>query len=342
MTRIISAAICALVLSAGCQRDTSATTTTGNSDPSTNGAAATRRVAVIPKGTTHQFWQAVHAGAVKAAQEAGDVEIIFRGPEREDDRAQQIELVQNFIGAGVAAIVLAPLDENALVAPVRDARGAGIPVVIIDSALKGDVGTDFASFVATDNYKGGQLAGERLGELLDGSGTALLLRYQEGSASTAKREQGFIDALQTNYPGIELRDPGRYAGPTASTAQRAAESLLLTHRDVDGVFCPNESSTRGMLLALKAAGLAGQTRLVGFDAAEPLLAGVRAGEIHGLVVQNPFKMGHLGVKTALDHAAGVEVPQRVDTGVALVTPATIDDPRLQLLLNPPIAEYLNP
>jgi ribose transport system substrate-binding protein len=330
-----------LGLAVGCDRQADTGPGAGPGAGTPGGDSAARRIAVIPKGTTHEFWQAVHAGAVKAAREAGNIEVVFRGPEREDDRAQQIELVQNFIGAGVVAIVLAPLDETALRAPVRDAGRAEIPVVIIDSALQGEVGEDFVSFVATDNYQGGRLAAERLGELLGGQGTALLLRYQEGSASTAKREQGFVDGLREEFPEIELIDPQRYAGPTASTAQRAAESLLLAHRDVDGIFCPNESSTRGMLLALKAAGLAGKTRLIGFDAAQPLLAGVRAGEIQGLVVQNPFKMGYLGVKTALDHVAGTEVPARIDTGVALVTPENIAAPELQELLNPPVDTYLD-
>ena len=147
-------------------------------------AKAGLRIAVIPKGTTHDFWKSVHAGAVKAKRELGDVEVIFRGPEKEDDREQQISLVQNFISSGVSAIVLAPLDDKALLPAVQQATAAKIPVVIIDSGLAGEAGKDFVSFAATDNFKGGQLAAQRLGTVLNGNGRVLLLRYQEGSAST--------------------------------------------------------------------------------------------------------------------------------------------------------------
>src|SRR5262245_1692782 len=126
-------------------------------------AAPTLRIAVVPKGTTHDFWKTVHAGALRAGKELG-VDVTFRGPEREDDREQQVALVQNLVSAKYDAIVLAPLDETALVGPAREATAAKIPVVIIDSGLKAEAGKDFVSFVATDNEKGGQMAGERLGQ----------------------------------------------------------------------------------------------------------------------------------------------------------------------------------
>ncbi len=133
----------------------------------TPGAAAKKiSVAVIPKGMTHEFWKSIHAGAVQAAREL-DVEIIWKGSQKEDDRAQQITVVEDFISRGVDGIVLAPLDDRALTRPVADAVREGIPVVIIDSALQGG---DYTSFVATDNYKGGVLGARRLGELLGGRG----------------------------------------------------------------------------------------------------------------------------------------------------------------------------
>ncbi len=125
------------------------------------------RVMVIPKGTTHEFWKTIHAGAVKAAQDHGDVEIVWQGPQKEDDRSEQIALIENAIAAKVDGIVLAPLDSKAMVAPVERAVAAGIPVVIIDSALESDKPV---SYVATDNYHGGVLAAERLAEVLDGRG----------------------------------------------------------------------------------------------------------------------------------------------------------------------------
>lgn len=310
--------------------------------PADGGAATSpvvRRIAVIPKGTTHEFWKSVHAGAIKAERELGDVAVTFQGPLREDDREKQISLVQNFISGGVDAIVLAPLDDVALLPPVRQAAKAGIPVVIIDSGLGGEAGKDYASFVATDNYAGGTLAGRRMGELLPDGGRVLILRYQEGSASTARREQGFIDAL-AEFNQIELVDPKRFAGPTSDTAQQAADNLLAAHGDVDGIFCPNESSTYGMLLALRSRDLTGRMKFVGFDASAELVKALAQQELQGLVVQNPLRMGYLGVKTAAAHLAGEQVEPRVDTGVTLVTPESMHTPEHQQLLDPNLGAYL--
>jgi ribose transport system substrate-binding protein len=313
----------------------------GATQPTGSAAVARARlkIAVIPKGTTHDFWKSVHAGAVKAARELGNVDLVFRGPEKEDDREQQVSLVQNFISSRVDAIVLAPLDDNALLPAVQQATAAKIPVVIIDSGLAGKVGQDFISFAATDNYKGGQLGGQRLGQVLGGKGRVLLLRYQEGSASTTDRERGFVEAL-AKFPEVTLLDPKRYAGPTRATAQEASENLLTANSDVQGIFCPNESSTFGMLLALRSRGLTGKVRFVGFDASPGLVEALGQGALDGLVVQNPLHMGYTGVKTAADYLAGKPVPPLQDTGVVLVTKETMGQPEYKELLSPDLATYL--
>lgn len=211
------------------------------------------RVMVIPKGTTHEFWQSVHAGASKAAEELGDVEILWQGPSREDDRTEQIKLVQNAVASGVDGIVLAPLDARALVEPVEQAIAKGIAVVIIDSALESD---KVASFVATDNYRGGVLAAQRLGGLLGGEGRIILLRYAVGSASTEEREKGFVETMKKEFPRVVFVSDDQYAGATSDLAQQKAQNLLTRFKGrFDGVFCPNESSAVGMLRALEGAGL---------------------------------------------------------------------------------------
>jgi len=216
------------------------------------------RVMVIPKGTTHEFWQSVHAGASKAAEELGNVEILWQGPGREDDRTEQIKLVQNAVATGVDGIVLAPLDARALVEPVEQAIAKGIAVVIIDSALESD---KVASFVATDNYRGGVLAGKRMGELLKGEGRVILLRYAVGSASTDEREKGFVDTMKKEFPKVVFVSDDQYAGATSDLAQQKAQNLLTRFRGkFDGVFCPNESSAVGMLRALEGAGLLARKR----------------------------------------------------------------------------------
>ncbi|MEW6754473.1 MAG: substrate-binding domain-containing protein [Candidatus Latescibacterota bacterium] len=188
-------------------------------------AAGDTTLAVIPKGTTHEFWKAIHAGAAQAAHEHG-VQIIWKGPLKEDDREAQIAEVENFVGRGVQGIVLAPLDDAALRLPVLNAVQSGIPVVIIDSDLQGD---SHISFVATDNYRGGRLAGEHLAGLLGGTGRVVMLRYQEGSASTMNRERGFTDAVAA-FPGVQVASANQYGGATTESAYRASENLLAPYR----------------------------------------------------------------------------------------------------------------
>jgi ribose transport system substrate-binding protein len=299
-------------------------------------------IAVIPKGTTHEFWKSIHAGSNKAAEElkaqGTEIEVIWKGPLREDDREQQIQVVEGFAAQGVSGIVLAPLDNRALVRPVADARRAGVPTVIIDSGLESD---EIVSFVATDNYKGGTLAADRMGQLLGGKGKVLVLRYAEGSASTSEREQGFLDQIKRNFPEIELISTDQYAGATRETAKRASENLLNRFGDqVQGIFTPNESSTAGMLLALEDIGKAGKVWFVGFDVSQKFIDALNSGQLHGIVVQNPFNMGYLGVKTMVDSLLGRTVEKKIDTGVMLVMKENMQSPEVQTLLHPPLAQYL--
>ena len=264
------------------------------------GAQKSFTIAVIPKGTTHEFWKSINAGAIKAERELKpkgiNVKIIWKGPLREDDRDQQIQVVENFMTRRVSGIVLAPLDSQALVKPVASAVQSKIPVVIIDSDLKSD---KYVSFVATDNYKGGVLAADHLGKLLNGKGNVILLRYAVGSASTEAREAGFLDTLKTKFPELKLISSDQYAGATRETAYQASQNLLNRFgREVDGVFCPNEPSTIAMTKALRDIGKAGgKVKMIGFDAGSQSVADMKAGDVQGLVVQNPVKMGYLGVMT---------------------------------------------
>ena len=299
-------------------------------------------IAVIPKGTSHEFWKSIHAGAVKAQRElsinGAEVEIIWKGPLREDDREQQIQVVEGFTSQGVNGIVLAPLDSRALARPVEEAKSAGVPTVIIDSALESQ---SIVSFVATDNRKGGMLGADRLGELLGGKGKVILLRYAEGSASTEEREAGFLQEMKQKFPNIQLISTDQYAGATRDTAKRASENLLNRFGDdVQGIFCPNESTTAGMLSALQDAGKAGKVMFVGFDTSQSFIDAMRAKQLHGIVVQNPFNMGYLGVRTMLESLQGKPVEKRIDTGVTMITLDNLDGADTQTLLHPPLDQYL--
>jgi ribose transport system substrate-binding protein len=290
-------------------------------------------IAVIPKGTSHVFWQSIHAGAAKAASEL-NVDIIWRGPLREDDRDSQVSEVEGFVSRGVSGIVLAPLDETALAVPVANAVQRGIPVVIIDSGLKGE---GYVSFVATDNRKGGRLAGEQLAKLLGGKGKVVLLRYTEGSDSTNNREQGFLDAMKDN-PGIQVVSSNQYGGADVESAYKKSEALLSNYKQpdgklaLDGIFCPNESTSFAMLRVLQDNGWAGKVRFVGFDSSDNLAKGLRDGQVDALILQDPVRMGYLGVKTMVEHLQGRPVEKRIDTGVHVVTKENMDKPEMKDLV----------
>ena len=290
-------------------------------------------IALVPQGSLHQHWKFVQAGAKKAVAElnsgGANINLVCKAPMREDDRDEQAEIVDRLLRNGVDGLVLAPFDNRFLVERVERAARDGVPTVVIDSSLDS---SKIVSFVATDNRKAGALAADRVGKLLDGGGKVLLLRYQKDVGSTEAREEGFAERIRT-YPAIELLRSDQYAGVTRDTAKRAAEALLQKHSDADAIFTPNESSTAGTLMALQALKQAGKTILVGFDASELYVDTMRNNRIHGLAVQDPLRMGEVGVRTLAEHIAGKPVQKRIDIPAVMVTPENMDKPEIQRLLH---------
>ncbi len=280
--------------------------------PDDSGSEERFRIAVIPKGTNHLFWKTIHAGAIKAAEEE-DVTILWKGPLIESDREGQIKVVQNFVTQQVDAIAIAPLDDEAMIRPIKEAHDDGIKVVIWDSGLAPAGDEFFDSFVATDNFAAGEKCGKHLAELMGGKGNAILLRHMVGSASTQKRAEGFLKGLKEHGPDIVLISSDKYAGATVEESQEVANNLLNQFADsVDGIFTPNESATEGMMAAMKGAGIAGKVKFVGFDVNDALLAGVEKKVIHALALQDPFNMGYLAVKHSVAHLKGEKVERLVD------------------------------
>jgi len=310
----------------------------GNSGGSGDGKLT---IAVIPKGTSHVFWQMIHGGAEKAAQELG-VTVIWRGPLREDDRASQISEIEGFITRGVSGIAIAPLDETALALPVADAQRQNIPVVVFDSGLKG---ADFVSFVATDNRQGGRMAAEHIAKRLNGRGKVLLLRYAEGHDSTTQREEGFLEALGTQK-GIEIVSSNQYLGADVEGAVKRGEAMLSNYRtaegglSIDAIFCVNESTTFALMRVLQDHGWAGKVKFVGFDASDNLIKGLSDGHIDALIIQDPVKMGYLAVKTLVAHIKGEKVEKRIDTGVHIATKENMEEPAMKELLKPDLSKWL--
>ncbi|MFN0100712.1 MAG: substrate-binding domain-containing protein [Bryobacteraceae bacterium] len=293
-----------------------------------------RRIAVVPKGRAHLFWQSVHAGAVKAAREA-NVDIVWNGPATETDYNGQIQIVDAMINQRVNAIALAPIDKKVMVSVVERAARENIPVVIFDSGIDTE---SYVSMVATDNYAAGQLAAARMGQILGGKGKVVVVAVQPGGASTMAREQGFEDGIK-KFAGIRIVDK-RYGMADFAKSLQVAENMLTAFPEATGLFASNESSAVGAAQALK--GRKSTTvKMVGFDWSPTLLADLRAGLIDSLVAQDPFNMGYLSVMAAVNKLDGKPVEKNRPMPPLLVTKANIDTAEVKAQLEPDLKKYLD-
>jgi ribose transport system substrate-binding protein len=299
---------------------------------SSEGGEKKYRIAVIPKGTSHQFWKSVYAGSLQAANEIGNVEIIWQGPALENEVDRQIAIVQDMILQEVDGIILAPNNSESLVSVVREANASRIPVVIFDSALA--EGAEIVSYVATDNENGGRLAAERLATVLGEEGDVILMRYLTGSESTEMREKGFLEKI-SEYPKIKVLSSDQHATQGVDRAKEKAEQLLLNYEDrVNGFFAVCESNAEGALLAIDTPQFAGKVKFIAFDPSDQLIEGLKNDKVHGIVLQDPVRMGYLSVKAMVDHLQGKSVEKRIGTGEYVATKENMDTEKMQRLLNP--------
>jgi ribose transport system substrate-binding protein len=286
-------------------------------------------IVMIPKGTTASFWKGVETGAKQAAKEL-NVNLIWKGPSKENDRALQKQLVQQFTNDGVDGILLAATDHVALVPEVRTAMQKGIPVLIFDSALDGEPGKDYISLVATDNLVAGRLGGQHLMDIVGAKGKVVVLRNMEGHDSTLKREEGAIAVLKEEGANILLDN--RFAGESVGDAQNTALNLMDTIEQADGIFASNQIASEGLLLALRQKNMLGKIHYVGFDSSPLLTGALKDGDIDALVVQDPVRMGYLSVKSMVDHLAGKPVEPRIETGCHVVTRENMNEPEIKKLV----------
>lgn len=294
------------------------------------------RIAVIPKGTSHEFWKSVHFGAEKAAREIGNVEIIWRGPVLESDTGSQIEVVKNMITQQVNGIVLAPNQKGGLVDAVEESISEGIPVVIFDSGL--DSGPEIVSYVATDNYKGGKMAAEQMAKAIGEKGNVILLRYLAGSESTEQREQGFLDGLK-DYPNITVVSSDQRGGDNATASKEKVDQLLQLHgQDLAGIFAVCEPNANGTLEALRNAGLNKQVKMIAFDPSDALIEALNDGSCSGIVLQDPVEMGYRSVKTLVAAIQGEKADSFISTGEYVATPENMSEEQYQTLLKPSIID----
>ena len=286
-------------------------------------------IAVVPKATSHLFWLSVQAGALAAGEEYG-VQIEWNGAAAETEYPRQIQIVDSFISRHVDGIALAPTERKALVGAVDRAAAAGIPLTVFDSGLDSE---NYMSFLATNNYEGGQMAGRTLARLLNGNGKVGMVMHAPGSGSTMDRERGFEEVIKAEFPGIRIVAQ-QFGQSDRSKAMAATENILTANPDLDGIFASSEPSSVGASLALKSRGLGGKVHLVAFDSSDGMVEDLKAGVIAAMVVQDPYRMGHDAVKTIVDKLNGQTPPKRIDLSARVITKADLDKVEVQRLLFP--------
>jgi len=301
----------------------------GGAKQEAGGSSGGITIAVIPKGTSHVFWQSIHAGAQKAATDLG-VTIVWRGPLREDDRDAQVSEVEGFISRGISGICIAPLDETALVPPVQEAVRQKIPVVIFDSGLKSG---DYVSFVATDNYGAGCTAARTLAALIGNNGKVGMVMHKPGGTSTVLREQGFEATIAKEFPGIVIA-ARQFGMSDRARSRAAAENILTAHPDLAGLFASSEPSSLGSIQAVRSRGLSGKIRLVTFDFSDAHVEALKDGVIDVMLVQDPFRIGYEAVKSLAEKLRGRMPQKRLDLPARVIVKRDLDKPEVQALLFP--------
>jgi ribose transport system substrate-binding protein len=290
-------------------------------------------IAVIPKASADLFWQSVHAGAVKAGRD-NQIKIVWDGPPNETDIATGMQIVETMINRHVDAIALAPSDRSAFKIVVERAMGAGIPVVIYDSGIDTE---RYFSYVATDNYLGGQLGADRLGKILNGKGKIVMVKTTPGGASTTAREDGFRREMQLKFPQVEILDE-RFGMASIAQSMTVMENMLTAHPDLEGVFCSNESATEGAVQALKARN--NRLKVVGFDSSPMLINELNAGWIESLVIQDPFRMGEMATSQAVKAIRRESAQKKIFLAPKVINMSNINDPAIQAQLHPALQKYL--
>ena len=272
-----------------------------------------KTIAVIPKGTSHQFWVSVQRGAEKAAKEF-NVNLEWSGPPQETEYGRQLEILDAMINRKVDGIAVAATDKKVLSQSINRAMELGIPVTVFDSGVDTE---NYVSFVATNNYEAGKMGARELGKLLGGKGRVAMMANAPGSVSTMDRERGFTDALAAEFPNI-LLVATQFGMADRAKAMNAAENILTAHNDLNGFFGSSEPSSVGISQALKGRNLQGKVKLVAFDQSDSMTADCKAGVIDAMVIQDPEKMGYEAVKTVVDKLNGKTPAKRIDLDARVV------------------------
>lgn len=316
----------------GCPKENTGPDSSGGGGAGGGGGMSKMKIAVIPKGTAHSFWQTVKAGADAAGREE-NVEIVWVGPAKENDVTDQINVLQNQASGGVNGVVIAATDASALVDPVKAVQAKGIPVVTIDSGLTDKEAS--LCYIATDNVEGGRRAADSLAKEIGEKGKVGLLGFSKGSASSDQRDQGFVEGI-SKYPNISIVSK-LYTDSEVAKAVDQTNNMLTANPDIKGIFASNEPNGVGAAQVFKQRGISGRIKLVAYDSSKEEIEALKDGVIQATVVQDPYQMGYKGVKTVLKAIRKQPITEKfIDSGMTVVTKANLDTPEVQKLVNPPI------
>lgn len=292
--------------------------------------ASRRRIAVVPKATSHLFFVSIHKGVDAAAREF-NVDILWNGPREETEHDRQIQIVESMIAQHVDALAISATDERALAAPVQRAIDAKIPVAIFDSGVNVE---QYVSFVATDNFAAGQTAARRLAALIGGAGKVAMIMHKPGGTSTVLRERGFEEAMAKEFPHVTIA--ARQFGMSDLAKSRAvAENILTANPDLAGIFASSEASSLGSIQAIKSRGQSGKVKLITFDFSDAHVAALRDGTIDLMLVQDPYRIGYETVRALAQYLSGGKPVRRVDLPAREIVKADLDKPEIRDLLKTP-------
>ncbi|WP_234187675.1 ABC transporter substrate-binding protein [Shinella sp. NM-101] len=292
-------------------------------------------IPIIVKDTTSFYWQIVLAGARQAGKDLG-VNVPELGAQSESDINGQISILENAVAGSPAAVVISPTEFKALGKPVDEAAKS-VPIIGIDSAADSKA---FTSFLTTDNVQGGRIAADGLAAAVKAAmgkeeGAIAIITSLPGVGSLDQRREGFLDQVKTKYPGFKVV-ADKYADGQATTGLNMMTDLITANPDLVGVFASNLIMAQGVGQAIAENKLGDKIKVIGFDSDEKTVGFLKEGVLAGLVVQDPYRMGYDGVKTALAVSKGEKVETFVDTGANLVTKDNMADPKIDALLNPKV------
>jgi ribose transport system substrate-binding protein len=286
-----------------------------------------KRIAVVPKATSHLFFVSIHSGVNRASKDF-DLDVLWNGPNEETDHGRQIQIVDSVIAQRLDGLAISATDERALAGPVAKVIAAGIPVVVFDSGVNTE---GFISFIATDNYEAGCTAARTLAGLVNGEGSVAMLMHKPGGTSTLLRERGFEETLKRDHPKVRIA-ARQFGMADEARSLAAAENILTAHPNLSGIFASSEASSIGAIQALTSRGLTRKVRLITFDTSKRHVEALEKGTIDVMLVQDAFRIGYESVRALADKLKGATPEARINLPARAVVKADLEKPDIRTLL----------